>query len=72
MREVPGIGAQTTTALLAAIRDGRAFESGRDLAAGLGLTPREHSTGGKQRLGRISKRFNRYVRTLLVHRARPA
>ena len=70
LREVPGIGAQTAMALVAAIGDGRAFESGRDLAAWLGLTPKENSTGGKQRLGRISKRGNRYVRTLLVHCAR--
>jgi len=70
LREVPGIGAQTATALVASIRDGRAFESGRDLAAWLGLTPKENSTGGKQRLGRISKHGNRYVRTLLVHCAR--
>ena len=70
LREVPGIGAQTATALVAAIGDGRAFESGRDLAAWLGLTPKENSTGGKQRLGRISKRGNCYVRTLLVHCAR--
>ena len=67
LREVPGIGAQTATALVAAIGDGRAFENGRDLAAWLGLTP--NSTGGKQCLGRISKRGNRY-RTLLVHCAR--
>lgn len=70
LREVPGIGAQTATALVAAIGDGRAFENGRDLAAWLGLTPQENSTGGKQCLGRISKRGNRYVRTLLVHCAR--
>ncbi len=70
LREVPGIGAQTATALVAAIGDGKAFEKGRDLAAWLGLTPRENSTGGKQRLGGISKRGNRYVRTLLVHCAR--
>jgi len=70
LREVPGIGAQTATALVAAVGDGKAFETGRDLAAWLGLTPRESSTGGKQRLGAISKRGNRYVRTLLVHCAR--
>ena len=70
LREVPGIGAQTATAIVAAIGDGRAFEKGRDLAAWLGLTPQEMSTGGKQRLGGISKRGNRYVRTLLVHCAR--
>jgi len=70
LREVPGIGAQTATALVAAVGDGKAFDTGRDLAAWLGLTPRESSTGGKQRLGAISKRGNRYVRTLLVHCAR--
>ena len=69
-REAPGIGAQTATALVAAVGDGKALERGRDLAAWLGLTPRENSTGGKQRLGSISKRGNRYVRTLLVHCAR--
>ena len=70
LREIPGVGAQTATAIVAMIGDGHAFESGRDVAAWLGLTPREHSTGGKQRLGRISKRGNRYLRTLLVHCAR--
>ena len=70
LREVPGIGAQTATALGAAIENGKSFEEGRDLVAWLGLTPRQSSTGGKQRLGGISKRGNRYVRTLLVHCAR--
>ena len=68
--EVPGIGPQTATALVATIDSGSAFEQGRDFAAWLGLTPRESSTGGKQRLGRISKRGNKYLRTLLVHCAR--
>ncbi len=53
-----------------AIGNGQAFEKGRDVAAWLGLVPREHSTGGKQRLGGISKRGNRYLRMLLVHCAR--
>ena len=70
LREIPGVGAQTATAIVAAIGDGQAFESGRDVAAWLGLTPRESSTGGKQRLGGISKRGSRYIRTLLVHCAR--
>ena len=70
LREVPGIGVQTATALVATIGHGEAFEKGRDVAAWLGLVPREYSTGGKQRLGGISKRGNRYVRTLLVHCAR--
>ena len=68
--EVPGIGPQTATALVATIDTGNAFEKGRDFAAWLGLTPRESSTGGRQRLGRISKRGNKYLRTLLVHCAR--
>ena len=68
--EVPGIGPQTATALVATLDSGSAFEKGRDFAAWLGLTPRESSTGGKQRLGRISKRGNKYLCTLLVHCAR--
>ena len=61
---------QTATALVATIGNAEAFEKGRDVAAWLGLVPREHSSGGKQRLGGISKRGNRYVRMLLVHCAR--
>ncbi|MDW9714510.1 IS110 family transposase [Sinorhizobium meliloti] len=67
---IPGIGALGATALLAAIGNGRQFHKARDLAAWLGLVPREYSTGGKQRLLGISKRGNRYVRKLLVHGAR--
>ena len=67
---MPGIGPQTATSLVATIDSGSAFEQGRDFAAWLGLTPRENSTGGKHRLGRISKRGNKYLRTLLVHCAR--
>ena len=70
LREIPGVGAQTATAVVAAIGDGGAFDTGRDFAAWLGLTPRESSTGGKQRLGHISKQGNRYIRTLLTHCAR--
>jgi transposase len=62
----------TATALVAAVGNGSAFDRGRDLAAWLGLTPREYSTGGKQRLGGISKRGNKYLRTLLIHGARAA
>ncbi len=68
--EVPGIGPQTATALVAAVGNGKAFDRGRDLAAWLGLTPRERSSGGKQKIGPISKSGNRYIRTLLVHCAR--
>ncbi len=68
--DVPGIGAQTATALAAAMGDGKAFENAHDCAAWLGLMPAEHSTGSRQRLRGISKRGNRYPRTLLVYCAR--
>jgi transposase len=67
---IPGFGPLAATALLAAVGDGRQFRRGRDLAAWLGLVPREYSTGGKTTLLGISKRGNRYVRRLLVHGAR--
>ncbi len=69
---VVGIGPVGASALVAAVDDGRQFGKGRDLAAWLGLTPREHSSGGKQRLGGISKQGDTYVRTLLIHGARAA
>jgi transposase len=67
---IPGIGLLTATALVAFIGDIRRFPSGRHLASWLGLTPREFSTGLKRRLGRISKRGDGYLRTLLIHGAR--
>ena len=60
----------TATALVATIGDASQFHSGRQLAAWLGLVPRQHSSGGKERLGRISKRGDGYIRRLLVHGAR--
>ena len=69
---IPGIGVLNASALVAAIGDGSAFDSGRDLAAWLGLVPRQMTTGGKSRLGGISKRGNKYLRKLLVHGARSA
>ncbi len=69
---VPGIGQVTATALVAAVADPRDFKQGRDLSANLGLVPREHSSGGKQRLFGITKRGDRYLRTLLIHGARSA
>jgi transposase len=66
---IPGIGPVTVSALLATIQDFGAFSSGREFAAFLGLTPRERSTGGKQRLGRITKMGDRYLRKLLVQGA---
>lgn len=67
---IPGIGPVTATALLAAIGDAGTFRNGREWAAWLGLVPRQHSTGGKERLLGISKRGDRYLRCLLVHGAR--
>lgn len=67
---VPGIGLITATALFAFVGDLRRFPSGRHLASYLGLTPREYSSGLRQRLGRISKRGDAYLRMLLVHGAR--
>lgn len=69
---IPGIGVINATALLAAIGDGSAFAKGRDLAAWLGLTPRQHSTGGRTKLLGISKRGNGYLRKQLIHGARAA
>jgi transposase len=68
--EVPGIGRLTATALVATIGDAKAFKSGREFAAFLGLVPRQNGTGGKIRLGPISRRGDPYLRTLLIHGAR--
>jgi transposase len=70
LKEIPGIGPLTATALVAAVGNARHYRSGRKLAASLGLVPKEHSSGGKQRLLGISKRGNTYLRTLLIHGAR--
>ena len=67
---IPGVGVITATALIATIGDGSQFKSGRHLSAWLGLVPRQHSSGGKSRLGRISKRGDGYLRRLLVHGSR--
>jgi transposase len=67
---IPGIGPMTATALVAAISDASVFKNGRQLAAWLGLVPRQHSTGGKAQLLGISKRGDQYLRKLLVHGAR--
>lgn len=63
---VPGVGIITATAIAATITDARHFKSGRQFAAFLGLVPRQFSTGGKERLGRISKQGNQYLRRLLI------
>jgi transposase len=70
LSDVPGIGPITATALLASLGDGKAFASARQVAAWLGLVPRQDSSGGKPRLLGISKRGDVYLRTLLIHGAR--
>jgi transposase len=70
LRTIPGIGLLTSTALVAFVGDVHRFPSGRHLASYLGLTPRERSSGGVHRLGRISKRGDAYLRMLLIHGAR--
>jgi transposase len=67
---IPGIGVITATALVATVGDATQFRSARQFAAWLGLVPRQRSSGGKDRLGRISKRGDGYLRRLLVHGAR--
>jgi len=67
---IPGVGLLTATALVAAIGDVSVFKNGRELAAWLGLVPKQHSTGGKQTLLGISKRGDSYLRTLLIHGGR--
>ena len=68
--KVPGIGRLTATALVATMGDVKTFKSGREFASFLGLVPRQSGSGGKIRLGSISKRGDPYLRTLLIHGAR--
>lgn len=71
LAEIPGIGLLTATALVGHVgTNAQGFKSGRHLAAYLGLVPRQHSSGGKQRLANISKRGDPYLRTPLIHGAR--
>lgn len=67
---IPGIGPLTASAMIATIGDFKEFKNGRELAAFLGVVPRQHSSGGKQNLLGISKRGDGYLRTLLIHGAR--
>jgi transposase len=69
---IPGVGVLNATALMAAVGDGSSFRRGRDLAAWLGLVPRQHTTGGKPKLLGITKRGNQYLRMLFIHGARAA
>ncbi len=66
LEAIPGVGPLIATALVASIPDPTIFRSGRDLSAWIGLVPKQNSTGGKERLGNISKAGNRYLRSLLV------
>jgi transposase len=68
--KIEGIGPITATALVAAVGDRKCFKNGREFAAWLGLVPRQRSSGGKTRLMGISKRGDRYLRTLMIHGAR--
>jgi transposase len=70
LMQLSGIGPTTASALVATIGDGHDFESGRQFAAWLGMVPGQYSSGGKQRLGRITKAGDRYLRTLLILGAR--
>jgi transposase len=70
VEKVPGIGPLTATALVASVGDARNFANGRQLAAWLGLVPKQHSTGGKAKLLGISKRGETYLRTLFIHGGR--
>jgi transposase len=66
LQTIPGIGFITATALVATVGDATVFQSGRQFAAWLGLVPKQHSSGGKERMGGISKMGDRYLRHLLV------
>ena len=72
LAQVPGIGPITASALVASLGDAKNFDSGRQVAAWLGLVPKQHSSGGKQNLLGMSKRGDSYLRTLLIHGARSA
>ena len=63
---IPGVGPVLASALVATVADPKAFRSGRDFSAWIGLVPRQNSSGGKERLGDISKRGDRYLRSLFT------
>lgn len=72
LMKVEGIGPISATAIVAAVGDAKQFSSARQFAAWLGLVPSQHSSGGKNQLGSISKRGDTYLRTLLIHGSRSA
>ncbi len=64
--DIPGVGPVLATALVTSVADPKVFRSGRDFSAWIGLVPRQNSSGGKDRLGNISKRGDRYLRSLFT------
>src|SRR5262245_4886596 len=64
--EIPGVGPALATALVASVADPKAFRSGRNFSAWIGLVPKQHSSGGKDKLGSISKQGDRYLRSLFT------
>jgi len=72
LQQLRGVGPMIATALVATVGDVKQFANGRQMAASIGLTPRQNSSGGKERLLGISKRGDSYLRTLLIHGARSA
>jgi transposase len=70
LQQLRGVGPIIATALVAAVGNGEQFANGRQMSAAFGLTPRQHSSGGKERLLGISKRGDVYLRSLLIHGAR--
>jgi len=68
--ELPGVGIMTATAIIAKVEDFSSFKSGRDFGAWLGLTPKEYASAEKRKQGGITKKGDRYIRTLLIHGAR--
>src|SRR5262249_6460885 len=64
--DIPGVGPALATALVASVADPKAFRSGRDFSAWIGLVPKQHSSGGKDKLGSISKQGDRYLRSLFT------
>jgi transposase len=72
LQQIPGVGPITASALAASVGDAREFDNGRQMSAWLGMVPRQHSSGGKSVLLGITKRGDKYLRTLLIHGARAA
>ena len=70
LAKLPGVGPIIATAIVGSVNDGRQFRSGREMAAWIGLVPRQYTTGGKPRLGGIGRRANHYLRRQLIHGAR--